>query len=162
MRAIALVLLEDMATHKFNEDVAALTKERNTLEAMLPPVPVETVTPQPIPVQSLVALPQPTAPESDKVVKNPSVTPTTIPVSTVQPIVAVPQIDLSRIALADDLKVKEHATKLNNNIAELNQKSKEMELWKISLVGDEQVKKLQTKDPTELVKNYVKESYQSQ
>lgn len=147
MRATALVLLEDMVTHKFNEDVAALIQAKEELLAKLPPPPVPTE--NPTPKESSVNQPQ--------ISTTASGTPPPPP-----PPATVAQIDLSRIALVDDLTLKEQANKLNNQIASLNKKTGEIELWKIALVGDEQAQKLQTRNSTELVKNYVKESYQPQ
>ena len=155
MRATALVLLEDMVTHKLNEEVAALTQAKEEMVAKLPvpPAPANPVTE--------VMDPTPKAPP------NQPVSTTTTPPS---PPPAVAQIDLGRIALVDDIKVKEEANKLNNQIANLNKKSQDIEIWKIALVGDDQAGKVPDKHTMEvpdkhsmeLVKNYVKQNYQPQ
>ncbi len=138
MRATALVLLEDMVSRKFNEELAAVSQAKEKLVASLPPEskPAEPAT-------------EPVAPNAGN----------TKPLSP-PPVIA--QLDLSRIALTNDIKLKEQATKLNNEIADVNRKSGEIELWKIALVGEDQVKKAQTRGSTELVKNYVHQNYQPQ
>ena len=59
-------------------------------------------------------------------------------------------------------RLKEDANKLNNQIANLNKKSQEIEIWKIALVGDDQAGNVPDKHSVELVKNYVKQKYQPQ
>lgn len=148
MRATALVLLEDMVSHKLNEEVAALTQAKEEMVAQLPTAPAVT---EPITVVA-----------QDPVPKDPPTQPVATAKPPPPPTPVVTPIDLSRIALVDDAKVKEQANKLNTQIDTLNKKSREIEVWKIALVGDDQAEKLPQKNPTELVKNYVKQNYQPQ
>jgi hypothetical protein len=145
MRATALVLLEDMVTYRLNEEVAALTQAKEEIVVKLPAPPA--------------------APEPIKVVQNPVPQgPPTQPVVVAKPPPSPPPtiapIDLSRIALVDDAKVKEEANKLNTQIDTLNKKSQEIEVWKIALVGDDKVVKVPENNSMELIKNYVKHNYQ--
>ncbi len=147
MRATALVLLEDMVTHKLNEEVAALTQEKGKMVATLPVPSVAT---------------EPVKGVEDATPKRPPSQPVSTAITPPSPRPAIAQIDLSVIALVDDAKVKDEATRLNNQIANLNKKSQEIEIWKIALVGDDQAGKVPDKNSVELVKNYVKQNYQPQ
>jgi len=164
MRATALVLLEDMVTHKLSEEVAVLTQAKEEVLVKLPPQPVA-AEPAKLPADPVpnVAASQPVPPAEPPPSPPPAVAQIDISrIALVAPPPAVAQIDLSRIALVDDAKVKEEANKLNSEIASLNKKSQEIEIWKIALVGDDQAAKLPEKNSMELVKNYVKQNYQTQ
>ena len=161
MRATALVLLEDMVARKFTELVAAVTQAKATLLASLPPetkpaaVTEQVAAVTQVKAPSIARLPPESKPAEPA---PPVVAPTNPPPLTP----AVAQLDLSRIALTNDIKLKEQAAKLNSEIVDLNKKSEDIELWKIALVGEDQVNKLQTKRSSASVKKYVQQSYQSQ